>query len=115
MQERRRFVRVATALNIVYTKHHTSEKEKLSFSKDINKTGLCLTVYEKLKKLDSLDLKIQLTKDEALISVTGRVVWIHRFATDPVSKEKRFYAGIEFTKIDEQSGKRIEEYVSSVM
>ena len=115
MEERRKFVRVISPVNIAYNKCNSSEKERISFSKDISKGGVCLIVYEELKKSDLLDLKIYLHKDEAPISVKARVIWIHAFATDGLLKEKKFYAGMEFMAIDEKDVGRIEEYISTIM
>ncbi len=112
MGERRRFIRLSSSLNIAYSKCNSSDKERLSFSKDISKGGICLIIDEKLGKSDLLDLKIYLPRDETPINATGRVVWINKFATVRSAKEKKFYAGIQFTKIDEQGGKKIDEYIS---
>ena len=116
MKERRRWVRVAIKVDIAYTECRSPEKEKLSFSKDISRGGVCLIISEELQESGLLDLKIYLTKDETPIKVRGRVAWIHEFTGDDVSKqEKAFYAGIEFMEIDEEGGRKIDEYIASAL
>jgi len=114
MQERRAYVRVATKVNITYSKSNSSEKERLSFSKDISKGGVCLILSEELKESDVLDLKINLPKENAPINVTGIVVWIHKFMFEETPKESGFYAGIKFTKVNEGAEKKFDEFISSV-
>lgn len=113
MEERRGYVRVATQLNIAYSKYRPSKEERLSSSKDISRGGVCLILSEELKESDLLNLKINLPTEESPLNVTGRVVWVNRFIFDDATKKKKYFAGIEFMKVDKETGGKIDQFVAS--
>jgi c-di-GMP-binding flagellar brake protein YcgR len=115
MQERRKYIRLEKPISIAYTRTQSSEKEKLSYSKNIGKGGVCLVLYEELKESDTLDLKIYLPEDKIPVNTRGKVVWINEFTTEGMPRGQRmFYAGVEFTAMDEQQVEKINDYISSV-
>lgn len=113
LEERREFVRLNALVDVVYAKHPALDKEKLSLAKNISKGGICLIVYQRLKKQDVLDLKIYLPEDKAPISVLGRVVWVKEFIIGDPSTGKRFDIGIEFIEIKDKELNKINKYVFS--
>lgn len=112
-EEKRRFVRLNVLTDIVYTKRQAPEKEKLSLAKNISMGGICLIVYEELKKSDMLDLKIFLPEDKTPISAAGRVDWVKEFLIGDAYKGRRFDVGIEFIEISEENKNKINKYVFS--
>jgi len=115
MIERRAHVRVATKVDIIYSKSNSKEEEKSSYTKDISKGGMCLVLSEEVKESEMLDLKINLPTEEAPITVTGKVVWIHKFIFEEPPKERGFFAGIQFVDIDDEAGKKIDGFISTIV
>ena len=115
MKERRKFVRLNAQVDIVYAKHKSPEKVKLSLTKNISKGGICLICYEEVKKSDLLDLKIHLPECKRPINAIGRVVWVKEFTISGIPDGKRFDAGIEFIKINNKHLRRIEKYIFTII
>jgi len=114
-EERRRFVRLSALVDIVYDKRDSLKHKKLTLAKNIGRGGICLIVYEELKKSDLLDLKIYLPESKTPINAVGRVVWVKEFIIGDISTGRRFDAGIEFIEIDKEDAKIIEKYIFSVI
>jgi c-di-GMP-binding flagellar brake protein YcgR len=110
--ERRRFLRLQEAIDVVYKKHLVTDKEKVLLTKNIGAGGICLRVYgDELSEGDMLDLKIYLPEPDGIITAVGKVVWRKEIYTNDVSQTKRLDVGIEFTEIRPQDRKRINKYV----
>lgn len=113
MRERRRFIRLPISLEITYTGSGSSE-EMAASSRDISEGGVCLVVNKELRQEETLDLKIGFPEFEAPLKVRGKVIWVHEFTgldTD-VSREKKFYAGVQFTEISKEDRDRIDRFIS---
>ena len=118
MEERRKFFRLNTDVDITYAKHDVSEKEKVTIAKNISKGGICLVVHEEVKKSDLLDLKIYLPKTETPISTLGKVVWVNELlfgGFGGVPQRKRYDAGIEFVKIADEDVNKIGKYIFTII
>lgn len=114
-EEKRKFVRLNTLVDVTYSKKPPSATKKISISKNISKGGICLVVYEELKESQILDLKIYLPEDKAPVSGVGRVAWVKEFIIGDSSTGKRFDVGIEFIKMSEEDKNKINKYVFSCL
>jgi len=112
-QERRKFVRLNTLVDVVYNKVSPSQKVEVSLTKNISKGGICLIAYDELKVSDNLDLNIYLPEDKTPLHVIGRVAWVKDFVICNIPNGKRFDVGIEFITITEEDEKKIDKYVFS--
>jgi hypothetical protein len=110
-EERRKFRRFNVLADVVYNKRLSLEKGRLSLTKNISKGGICLIVYEELKELDLLDLKIYLPESKTPISAVGRVVWVRDFIIGDIAYGKRFDIGIEFIEINEKDLNQLDKYL----
>ena len=108
---RRKFVRLNFLVDVVYSKRLSVRKEKISLSRNISAGGICLIVYEELKKAQLLDLEIYLPGDDRPVKALGKVAWLNEFVIGDVSKGRRFDAGIEFVKISKEDSDKVNKYV----
>jgi c-di-GMP-binding flagellar brake protein YcgR len=112
-QERRKFVRLNTLVDVVYNKVSPAQKVEVSLTKNISKGGICLIAYDELKVSDKLDLNIYLPEDKTPVHAIGRVAWVQDFVICNIPNGKRFDVGIEFTHINEQDLEKIDKHVFS--
>lgn len=114
-EEKRKFSRLSILADVAYNKKDATEKEKLSFTKNVGKGGICLIAYEELKVSDVLDLKILLPEEEKPLSVFGKVIWVKKFSIGigNISQNERFDVGIEFLNINESDQEKINKYIFS--
>ena len=110
-EERRKFVRLNFLADVVYHKHPSVEKETLSLTRNISGGGICLIVYEELKKAQLLDLEIYVSEDKIPIKALGKVVWTNEFVIGDASKGVRYDVGIEFIDIKKEDLARVNQYV----
>jgi len=113
MKERRRFIRLNSAISVNYKKLDSAAQEEEIFSRNISEGGICLIVGDRLNEGDLLKLNISIPRHRTIINVNGRVVWIREIPVAAESGKKTFRAGIEFVGIDRQAARQIEEYVHS--
>jgi c-di-GMP-binding flagellar brake protein YcgR len=111
IEERRKFIRLNALTDVSYTKHPPKEKIKLSLAKNISTGGICLIVYEEIKKSEILDLKIYIPEGKLPVNAIGRVAWVKEFIIGDASQGKRYDVGIEFIKIKKEDIDRINKYV----
>ena len=111
MIERRKFIRLSSAFTVGYRILDSSEKEKITFSKNISEGGICFVVEEELGVSELLDLNLYLPGDKEIISVTGRVIWIKECPEEGELGKRTFRVGIEFIGLDKKSAKKIDQYV----
>jgi len=109
--ERRKFVRLNLLVDVVYHKRPSTQKEKLSLSKNISGGGICLIVYEELKKSQLLELEIYLPEEETPIKALGKVAWVNEFVIGDASKGIRYDVGIEFVEIKGEDLGQVNKYV----
>ena len=113
-EERRKYIRLNALVDVACTKHPQEQGKETSFrlSKNISKEGICLIIYEEVKKGDLMDLKIYLPNTKVPIEAMARVAWFSEFIIgDTIGK--RFDVGMEFTKISEADKDKISQYIFS--
>lgn len=117
MQERRKFVRLNTSVDVKWAKITQESKgvlSDLSVSKNISGGGICLTVYGRSVDIgDLVYMEIDLPAKE-IIKVKGRVAWIGEFEIVGGRYEKRYDLGIEFLEIKEKDRGEIDQFVFSI-
>lgn len=114
---KRRFVRlnVLPLIEGVFVQCRYLEKERASLIKDISKGGICLILYEEVKSLDVLDLKISLPDEKNPINAIGRVCWVKEIVVSRKPKKSRFEVGVEFIEIDKEDRKKIANYIMFII
>jgi c-di-GMP-binding flagellar brake protein YcgR len=115
IEEKRKYIRLNLLADVIHKKRAPTEQEKLMLMKNISSGGICIIVYEKLKVSDVLDLKIYLPGENEPIDIVGRVAWLKEFSIGDSNVGKRYDAGIEFIKINEQDRNRINKYVFNAL
>jgi len=114
-EERRKFVRLNTWVDITYKKKTSDRKLEDSLlrgAKNISQGGICLIAYEPLKVGDILELQIYLPDQPIPIEVVGKVVWVQEFF---IGDYKRYDVGVEFIEISEEKRNLIGKYVFSIL
>ena len=109
--EKRKYARLNTLVDIVYNKRVVSEEENLMLAKNISMGGICIISYEELKPQEALDLEVYLPEDKKPIKVLGRVAWIKEFVIGDPLKGKRYDVGVEFVRISDENREKINKYV----
>lgn len=114
MRERRRYVR-ANGLVLVNYKVSDLQIEGKSSAYDVGGTGVRITVEKKLETGALIEMELYLPGSSQPILAKGKVVWSEKCkekANAQISPKKEyFYAGVEFTVIDENNMLRIVNYV----
>lgn len=77
-KEKRISPRLYTLVDVVYTFHNKTGPRVVSQAKDLSMTGMRLLHHKKTTMDTLLDLKIDLPKNEGLVSALGKVVWYKR-------------------------------------
>jgi c-di-GMP-binding flagellar brake protein YcgR len=109
--DRRKFARLNILVDVTYSKHAAFKDDKLTFTKNISRGGMCFVGYEKLKLNDVVDLNVFLPGDSIPIIAIGKVVWVKEFNIGDTSK-KRYDVGVEFVEVAEQDVRRIDKYMT---
>ena len=112
MNEKRRFLRLNSTVEIQYTILGKELQEDVKTkTKNISAGGLCIIAHESLEKDYILGISIYLPGEALPITAKGRVVWIKPFQ---IGKEEQHYdVGVEFTEIDTEDRKKIDQFVFS--
>ena len=113
-RDRRRFVRLNSAFDVVYNRRKVSASEKLALSKNISAGGICLilySAYDDVKKSDILDLVMHLPNQKRAVNAIGKVVWVRKFEIKDKIKGSRFEAGIEFVAIENKDRENVRKFV----
>lgn len=114
MRERRRYVR-ANGLVLVNFKVPDLQIEGKTSAYDVGGTGVRITVDKKLEAGTLVEMELYLPGSSQPILAKGKVVWSEKCEekmNTPISPKKEyFYAGVEFTVIDENNILRIANYV----
>ena len=76
MQDRRKFIRLDAAVDVIYARCDSSQDSGQFYSRNICKGGICFVVNKKLKKSDLIDLKISIPRYLTPIAAMGKVAWI---------------------------------------
>ncbi len=100
IEEKRRFQRLDVPLSLRY-KEPVSNLWNESLSKNISAGGIQISVVEKMKPGNLLDLMIRAEEDSEPVLVSGLVVWNDRdYALDSQRQTNRYRIGLKFEKID---------------
>lgn len=110
MEERRKFVRLDTKVNVKYRVLEEGQAQE-SFSKDLSGGGIRQHLNEKLAVATPLALEIRIPDEPRPVLAEGRVVWCKEVGGEGVTN--CFDAGIAFTKIDPMDQGKILKYVYS--
>ena len=112
VEERRRYVRLNSAVDIKYSTLEEEPAEKLKTkTRNISAGGICIIADEKLETDSVLVLSVFLSAEQNPVIAKGRVAWIKPFE---IGKEgQHFDVGVEFIEIGQEDRKKIEQYVFS--
>jgi c-di-GMP-binding flagellar brake protein YcgR len=113
-RDRRKFVRLNSAFDVIYNRRKVSPGERLALGKNISAGGMCLilySAYDDVKKTDILDLTMHLPNQKKAVSAIGKVVWVRKFEIKDKIKGSRFEAGIEFVAIDSKDRENVRKFV----
>lgn len=99
--EGRRFPRLSTDIDVVYSSIGKTAPETANHVKDISEGGICLITYEDVPIGTVLTLKMVLPETNGPIQVKGKVVWKNKFTIDSVSAP-RYDVGVQFIDIPQE-------------
>ena len=111
MEERRKFVRLDTRLEISYAVL-PAEQAKHAVTKDISAGGICLFAEKPLPPGTRLQVAMALPGREAPINFTAEVVWAESY--EVIGKEQRQRAveiGVRFVEIAPKDQEAILQHV----
>ena len=77
-RERRTQPRLNTLMDVVYRVHNKSGSGVISLAKDVSMTGMKILHQRNLKLDTLLDIRIDLPRQQGLVSALGKVVWYKR-------------------------------------
>jgi c-di-GMP-binding flagellar brake protein YcgR len=110
-EEKRKFVRLNTSVDVIYSVLKKPEEKLTTQTKNISAGGICIIAHEKLDIDTFLIISIYFPGEALPIVCEGRVVWTKAFQ---IGKEAAHYdVGVEFTKINPEDRKKIDQYVFS--
>jgi c-di-GMP-binding flagellar brake protein YcgR len=81
-----------------------------TFSHDISGSGICLSVPEIMPEGSRIGLKIAIT-DKKQINITGEIVWMREATSNNGGQERKFNAGVKFSKIDKKDKKALDNFL----
>ncbi|MCQ9208158.1 MAG: PilZ domain-containing protein [Omnitrophica bacterium] len=114
MQERRKYVR-SDGLVLVNYRIPETKIEGKSSAHDVSGMGVRIIIDNKIKLQTTVEMEIYLPGNSQPVLAKGNVIWVKKCQdiakTQITPKEEYFYAGINFTIIDEKNRKRITDYV----
>ncbi len=84
-----------------------TDKESGCVSQDIGGGGLRVNVENFVKPNTPVKIKFRLTPNAEPIAFEGRVAWANKL---PASD--RYHLGIEFTSLNDEGAKKIQQYIS---
>jgi c-di-GMP-binding flagellar brake protein YcgR len=113
MKERREFVRLDMNVKVDWKQIYEASDITIEASdktKNISAGGICLVVYEKLKKGDKLNIDMELPSRK-IINARGKIVWINEYEIFGRELEKVYDMGVEFTQIRNEEREEINKFV----
>jgi c-di-GMP-binding flagellar brake protein YcgR len=110
MEDRRQFMRLSVLADVVYSRHNSSQEEKLAITRNVSKGGICFIAYEKLNNGELLDLKVFLPEQSVPVEAIGKVCWVREFLITGNEKYCRYDAGVEFVSINDADIHKIEKF-----
>ena len=113
MEERRKFVRLDTRLEISYTPTSLpADKAKRAVTKDIGGGGICLFAERPVPPGTRLQVAMQLPGREESVNFTAEVVWCEQY--EVIGKEEHQRAvelGVRFLEIAPQDRDAVMQHV----
>lgn len=111
MEERRRYVRLDTSIEVHYKVVGRIEEHRTS-TKDIGGGGIRLILFERLDEGALLELEMAVPHEPGKIFAKGEVVWIDEFVVSgPGGEERHFEAGIRFVEIAPDDREKLMKHV----
>lgn len=104
MDDRRKFHRYESALEVRYFPRGNASKEKYTVTKDVSKGGICIPVSDTVKSGDIINLDIKALDRSTVVPALGRVVWTRSLNRPAILN---FTAGVEFIRIDPKDAARL--------
>ena len=108
MEERRKFVRLETPIQVKYRISSQPHTEDKSLSKNISVGGIMILVGEKMTPGAQLDLEINIPEYNKIIYATGEIVWQEEIL---IKEEITHETGIKFVKIAKENQEKISKYI----
>lgn len=104
MQERRKFPRYESALEVKYATKGNAAIESYSVTNNISRLGVRMPMSRLIKHGEVLNLRISPTDAKEPVTAVGKVVWIR-----PIERQAplQMDAGIKFLKIDPYATERL--------
>ncbi|MBL7069470.1 MAG: PilZ domain-containing protein [Candidatus Omnitrophica bacterium] len=106
MEDRRKFFRFDSPVNIRYASQRNKRKWK-TLTKNISREGFSLSSERRLQEEDMLKLEFDIPNDKTPVFATGMVVWARE---NKRGRKKSYDAGIRFTNITGTDRGRILEH-----
>lgn len=113
IKEKRHSIRFAQRIAVECSLAKKENSVHRLFSKDISGEGICLELGEMLPEGANLGLKL-LIPNEKPLELKGEVVWVAKARVISGSDERRFEAGVRFTKISPQAKDRLLKFLASI-
>jgi len=114
--ERRKFPRANYPCLIVIRHSSKAEPEAiLTHTENIGTGGVCLILKTQIKLFTHVELELDLLDAGHNIKCEGKVVWCVQRRTHEKAKPAFFDTGIEFSSVDSNNQKRIDEVVKRLV
>ena len=112
MEERRRFPRLVSTIDVDYKPLQGDRGLVVSASKNISACGVCIFLKEPVANGTLLEVAFSLPGGQRLFKLIGKVVWVKGFE---IGKSSGYEAGIEFSQISEEERQLINSYVVHIL
>ena len=109
-QERRKFARLKTSVDVKYTVIGNPGEIEV-FSKDISAGGLCIVVCEELVSDTPLQLEIIVPDIKDPIRALARIVWQRKGKDQDTEGKTLFETGVEFTGLSDFDRFNLNRYI----
>ena len=111
MEERRRFVRLDTRLDVNFTVLPTTQVQQ-TLTKDIGGGGICFFADRELKPGDRLQVSMKLPDRERPVNFTAEVVWSEAYEVIGKSgRQRSVEVGVRFLEIAPQDQEAVMQHV----
>jgi c-di-GMP-binding flagellar brake protein YcgR len=108
MEEKRRFVRLDTPIQVKYRISSKSNIQNNSVGKDISVGGVRMLIGEKMIPGTQIDLEINIPDYDKIIYATGEIVWQDETL---MKNEVTHETGLKFVKIASEDREKIGKYI----
>ncbi len=106
MDDRRRFFRFDTPLNLEYTSRNNEAKGQTKI-RNISREGVAFATAHKLDKDEPIKMRLDIPGDDFPVFAQGTVVWV---ATQRKSRKDNFEVGVKLDSITRADRGRVLEY-----